>query len=353
MIALKTGTHRFEAESICRAAGLLLAAVLFSCQTTYGQDNGLWIGYEGGEGPGNGRHIVLVSGDDEYRSEEAMPMMARILSEHHGFKTTVLFAIDPETGEIKPDYQTNIPGLEHLQDADLMILFTRFRELPDEQMRYFHDYIQAGKPVVGIRTATHSFDYSRNPDSIYSKYTYTSDLPGWEGGFGKRVLGETWIAHHGDHGSEGTRGVVDGIMERKGHPILRGVSDIWGPTDVYVTTEFDKSDNVDVLLWGLSTNGMTSESPVNWMKSVMPVAWTKTYTSEEGNTGRVFTTTMGSSLDFQSEDLRRLLVNASYWAIGMEEALPEKSNADIVGEYNPTMFGFGNFTEGLRPEDYK
>src|SRR5579872_3293479 len=73
-----------------------------------------WIVFPGGDGAGKGKHIVLVSGDDEYRSEEGLPQLAKILSKHHGFKCTVLFAIDPASGEIKPDFQENIPGLEAL-----------------------------------------------------------------------------------------------------------------------------------------------------------------------------------------------------------------------------------------------
>ncbi|MFQ3593630.1 MAG: hypothetical protein SNJ82_10680, partial [Gemmataceae bacterium] len=97
--------------------------------------------FPGGEGPGKGKHIVLISGDDEYRSEEAIPQLARILSTHHGFQTTVLFAIDPKTGYVKPDLQTNIPGLEVLKTADLCIMFLRFRNLPDEQLKHIDDYL--------------------------------------------------------------------------------------------------------------------------------------------------------------------------------------------------------------------
>src|SRR5205085_9473244 len=106
-----------------------------------------WLTFGGSDGPGNGKHIVLISGDEEYRSEEALPQLAKILSTHHGFKCTVLFAIDTEDGTINPNQSDNIPGLEALQTADLLILFTRFRDLPDEQMRYLVDYIEAGKPV--------------------------------------------------------------------------------------------------------------------------------------------------------------------------------------------------------------
>lgn len=338
-------------SKIFKLISILLITALFGIQNCNGQENELWITFEPDEGPGNGQHVVLVSGDDEYRSEEAMPLLAKILSEHHGFKTTVLFAIEPESGEIKPDYQNNIPGLESLESADLMVLFTRFRELPDEQMKYIDEYLQAGKPIIALRTATHAFAYSENSESEYAKYSWNSDVPGWEGGFGRQILGETWVDHHGVHGSEGTRGLIDGIEERNDHPIIRGVSNIWGPTDVYGTRELE--GEVDVLVWGASTSGMTPEAPINWEKSIMPVAWTKTYTSEQGNTGKVFATTMGSSQDLESEGLRRLLVNASYWALEMGDEVSDKSNVAIIGEYTPTEFGFGDFIQGLKPIDYK
>src|SRR5271170_1301144 len=84
-----------------------------------------WIVYDGFDGPGKGKHIVFVSGDEEYRSEEALPQLAKILAKHHGFKCTVLFAINPKDGTINPDQSDNIPGLEALKTADLMVNFTR------------------------------------------------------------------------------------------------------------------------------------------------------------------------------------------------------------------------------------
>ena len=119
-----------------------------------------WVVYPGGEGPGAGKHVVLVSGDEEYRSEEALPQLGKILSVRHGFKCTVLFPIDPETGAIHPDTNNNIPGLEALDSADLMIIATRFRNLPDEQMQHIVDYVESGRPIIGMRTATHAFNLS-------------------------------------------------------------------------------------------------------------------------------------------------------------------------------------------------
>lgn len=307
-----------------------------------------WLQFKPKNVTSNGKHIVLISGDEEYRSEESLPMLARILTEHHGFTTTVLFSIDPKTGLVDPTYTQNIPGMDQLSSADLVIIATRFRELPDQQMKHMDDYLKAGKPVIGFRTATHAFNYAGDSKSAYTRYAYSSSQKGWEGGFGRQILGETWINHHGIHGEEGTRGLVDGLQQQKDHPILRGVKDIWGPTDVYGITKL--APDAEVLLWGLSTSGMTAESPGNWGKSIMPVAWTKSY--NVGKKGKVFTTTMGSAIDFLSEDLRRMVVNACYWALDMQDDLPEKAHVNIVGNYQPTMFGFGSFQKGKLPRDF-
>lgn len=327
---------------------LFLTFLFVNLNLALAQKNPQWLEYQGAEGPGKGKHIVFISGDEEYRSEEGLPMLAKILSQKHGFKCTVLFAIDSATNLINPENQTNIPGMEHLKTADLMVLLIRFRELPDRQMKYFDDYTNSGKPVIALRTSTHGFNYSRNKNSPYAKYSYNSNIPGWEGGYGKRVLGETWIDHHGIHGKEGTRALINGLM--KDHPILRGVKDIWGPTDVYGIRKL--TENPEILLWGQSTLGMTANSPLSHTKSVMPIAWIKTHALENGKKAKIFTSTMGASVDLLSEDLRRLIINASYWAVGLENKIPEKSDVEIIGEYNPTMFGFGKYRRGLSPASF-
>jgi type 1 glutamine amidotransferase len=306
-----------------------------------------WVVYEGKEGPGKGKHVVLFSGDEEYRSEEALPQLAKVLATHHGFKCTVLFAIDPKDGTINPNVRDNIPGLEALRTADLMVIFTRFRDLPNEQMKYIADYVNAGRPIIGVRTATHAFDVKKSP--AYAKFGWESKE--WDGGFGRQVLGETWISHHGQHGKQSTRGII--APEQGGHPILRGIKDgdIWGPTDVYGVRV--PLPAVLPLVLGQVLTGMTSTDAAVANKQndpMMPIAWTKTY-EVDGHKGRVFTTTMGASQDLQSEGLRRLLVNACYWAIGLEDGIPPKSNVDLVGDYNPTPFGFGKFKPGVRPAD--
>lgn len=305
-----------------------------------------WVTYPGGDGPGAGHKVVLIAGDEEYRSEEAMPMLGKLLSVRHGFECTVLFSIDAETGAIDPEEQTNIPGLEALDDADLMVIATRFRELPDEQMRHIVDYVESGRPIVGLRTATHAFSYQRNPDSPYAHWHFRSES--WPGGFGQQVLGDTWINHHGRHGQESTRGVV--APDAAGHPILRGVDDVWGPTDVYGLRNL--GDDANVLLLGAVLAGMSPDAPpVEGPKNdpMVPIAWTRSYTGAGGKAARVFTTTMGASTDFESEGLRRLLVNAVYWGLGMEDRIPERSDARIVGAYEPTDFGFGSHAVGVMP----
>jgi len=329
----------------------MAVAMLFGMSFVQAQQAKQWVTYEGAGGPGKGKHIVLISGDEEYRSEEALPMLGKILARTYGFTCTVLFAIDPKTGYINVETLDNIPGLEKLQNADLMVMFTRFRELPDEQMKYIDDYLRKGKPVMGIRTATHAFNYKKNMSSRYVKYTFTSKEKGWEDGFGRKILGETWISHHGKHGNEGTRGLINGIVKNEKNPILNGVSDIWGPTDVYTVRKLDR--DARVLVYGQSTNGLSPDSSANLNKTIMPVAWIKDYKAENGTTGRVFTSTVGASIDLKSEDLRRLFVNAALWCVGLEDKIPEKANVDVIGDYNPTMFGYNLFQKGVLPSAYE
>lgn len=307
-----------------------------------------WVVYKGGSGPGQGKHIVFVTGDEEYRSEESMPMLAKIMAVHHGFKCTVLFGINKESGEIDPVTVDNIPGLRALTNADLMVLFTRFRELPDEQMKYIIDYTNSGKPIVALRTATHAFFYKKNKDSPYAKYTF-NNKGDFKGGYGRQVLGETWINHYGHHQKESTRGLVAAGMEDC--PIVRGVGVIWGPSDVYGLTTLH--GDCKPVIMGHVLKGMEPGDEPNTEKKPLPVAWTKTYTGEFGKTSCVFTTTMGHGDDLKDENFRRLLVNACYWGLGMEDEIPAKSKVDLVGEYDPKPIGFGGFKKGLKPSDHK
>jgi len=330
-----------KAISTIRTFALLLVFTIGLIVPAQSQEQ--WVVYEGGDGAGAGNHIVFVTGDDEYRSEESMPQMAKMLSEHHGFKCTVLFAIDPETGAIKPDYQKNIPGLKALQTADLMVIFTRFRDLPDDQMKFIVEYLETNKPIIGIRTATHAFNFQEH--TTYAEYSFRSEE--WEGGFGRQVLGETWINHYGKHQQESTRGL---IVKGFGNEMLaNGCSDIWGPSDVYGLTTLH-GDCAPIVM-GQVLTGMQPDDPPKPDTPIVPVAWTKIYKHEDtGNVSKVFTSTMGHSGDFKNEDFRRLMVNAVYWSLEMK--VPEMANVDIVGTYDPNPIGFGKYKEGILPSDH-
>ncbi len=321
--------------------------------------------YPGGEGPGKGKHIVLLSGDEEYRSEESMPMLGRLLAERLGFTCTAVFSIDPKTGEINPGTTNNMPGIEAVAKADLVMVNLRFRNLPDEQMAHFDAYMQSGKPIVGLRTATHAFNIPR--DRKYHRYSFNAKSDsGWEKGWGRQVLGETWVNHHGHHKHESTRGLL--APEAKDHPILRGLKDgdVWGDTDVYTVNLPLPGDSKPLVLGQVMKRtgphdpkdlhfGMrpTDDQAVEGKKNnpMMPVAWTKTFSIAEGKSARVFTTTMGSSSDFVSAGTRRLVVNGVLWALGMEDQIKPDLNVDPVGEFKPSAYGFGAHRKGVKPAD--
>lgn len=312
--------------------------------------------YRGTEGPGAGKHIVLVAGDEEYRSEEALPQLGKILARHHGFTCTVLFPVDPETGHINPNHGGNIPGIEALDTADLLIIFTRFRALPDDQMAAIDRYLTAGKPVIGLRTSTHAFKF--DDDSPWAHYSngYAGPKTAWHDGFGRLVLGEKWISHHGKHKYESTLGLRAPSAED--HPILRGIADgdVWGSTDVYgvrlplpgdsqplvlgqVLAHGDVFDPNDLDYGMRRDNGHPAGEGKN--DPMMPIAWTKTYQVPDGEPGKAFTSTLGASADLLSEGARRLLVNAVYWCLGMGDAIPAGgTKVDVVGNYEPTQYAF-------------
>lgn len=309
----------------------------------------LWIDYAGKEGPAKGKRVVLLAGDEEYRSEEAMPMLARLLSERHGFNCTVLFSVNP-AGEIDPKTGNNQPGMETLDKADLVITSLRFRAWPDEQMKHFADYISAGKPVIGLRTSTHSFSGLKG---AYENFNWNKG-----GGFGKAVLGETWVSHWGNHKKEATLGVIEPRAES--NPLLRGVGQLFGDTDVY---EAYPPADAKVLVRGQVLKGMTADTaPADYKKKrandkeeqgvndpMMAVAWTRVNDNEFGKGNKVLCTTLGSSTDLASEGLRRLIVNAAYSFTGLE--VPAKADVAIVGEFAPTFYGFDGHKKGVKPSD--
>ena len=299
--------------------------------------------FEGTAGPGKGKHIVFLAGDHEYRSEESLPALARLLAKHHGFKCTVLFNIDPATGEIAAG-NSNMPGMEALDTADLAVIFLRFQAFPEEQMQHLDAYLNRGGPVVGMRTSTHAF--KMNGDDPYPKYSYNFPGKDYDRGFGHQVLGQTWVGHYGTNHKQSTRITI--VKDRKSHPILRGVKDVWVQVGGYVGKPVD----AEVLTMAQPLNGMTPESPPDDSKPPMPSEWTRTYTSASGKEGRVFTTLYGTSEDITNDGYRRLVVNGCFWAAGLEDAIRPDLEIAFVGPFEPNTFGFGAHARGIKPAMY-
>jgi hypothetical protein len=292
-----------------------------------------WIVYPGGDGPGKGKHIVLLAGDEEYRGEEGLPMLGKILSQRHGFKCTVSFSVNAQ-GVIDPNNQNSISNPKALDSADAIIMLLRFRTWNEEDYKHFDDACNRGIPVLGLRTSTHAFR-------------------GKLGGFGKRVLGEKWVSHWGHHKKEACRGVIE--PSSKDSPIFNGVTDIFADSDVY---EAYPPKDATILVRGLVLENMKPDSKPSTKEKkgrgindpAMAVAWTRKHKWPSGKTSNIFTTTMGAATDLQSEGLRRLVVNALFNGLGME--VPKKANVDYVDPYKPLFYGFGSFRKGLKASDH-
>ncbi len=253
-------------------------------------------------------HVVFVTGDCEYRSEISMPMIAKVLEAKHGMKCTVCSAVNEKTDKVDPKYLKNIKGLEALKTADLAVIFVRFRQLPDDQLNLILDYVNSGRPVVGLRTSTHAFRYTGGPHAK------------WNDGFGQQVFGQKWIRHHGHDSSTNVQVAV------KDHPITRGLTqDFHCRSWLYHVVPLH--GDCTPLLIGSAVRGEKPSKDI--FGSPNPVAWTKTYKGS-----RVFFTTLGHPKDFENESVRRLLINGIYWAMSKEDRIPAGgTNVEIQGEY--------------------
>ena len=300
---------------------------------------------KGKKGAGKGKLIVLVSGDEEYRTEESMPMLAKILAEKHGFTCKVLFSWDKSGKYIDPDNHEGVRGWHYLDNADLMIIGTRFRVPSTEDAKHITKFLNDGKPVIGIRTSTHAFKWLSDR-SFGGKITFKD--------FGPKVLGEGWVSHHGKHKIEGARGVIEAANAN--HPVLRGVNDVFGPSDVYGINALTAKDTI--LMRGQVTANLNPRSKAVPKKNnpMQPLAWLHPYVSPSGSKGTSFCTTMGASVDLASEDLRRLIVNASYHLTGLD--VPTKADVSYVDPFYPSFYGFTKDKKNywmkldMQPSDY-
>ena len=305
--------------------------------------------------PANGKHVVLLSGDEEYRSEEALPMLAKILSQRHGFRCTVLFPLDPD-GTINPENQRSLAGSAALDTADAIVMSLRFRNWLEADMARFVAAFNRGVPIIALRTSTHAFNIPAG--GPHSQYSWNSRAP-WPGGFGKHVLGETWISHWGRHKFEATRGVAE--PAHAADPILRGVKDVFGDSDVY---EAYPPADARILMRGLVLKGMnpgdapadhakpraTDKQPQGVNSPAMPIAWTRLFRNEAGKENRIFTTTLGAATDLVNEGSRRLVVNAVFWGLGLD--VPAAADVRFVDPFNPKPYGFKGYRYRLTPDDY-
>lgn len=289
------------------------------------------------------KRCVLVAGDEEYRTEETMPMLAKILSQKHGFHCTVVFAWSDDGKHIDPNNQTGLKGLAALQSADLMIIGTRFRKPIDSEAAFLTEFMDAGKPIIGIRTATHAFNGK-------GKF---GDKIGF-GEWGRKILGEQWVSHHGGHKRQGALGVAE--SEQAEHPILNGVGKVFAPSDVYGVTHLTDEDTI--LMRAAVTQSLDPDSkPIEGKKNdpMQAFAWLHTYTSPAGTTGKSFCTTGGASVDFVSEGLRRMVINASLHLTGVD--VPAKADVEFVDPFYPSFYGFIKDKNwwpqaDMQPEDY-
>lgn len=336
-------------RSVLSAVALLVSnsAGLFAQQHPV-PDDPRWLVYPAAapdSAPGRSAHVVFVAAEQEYRAEQALPMLARLLSARHGFHCTVLFAL--KDGKVDPTQKTrpedpamfhDIPGLEHLERADLLVLFTRFVTLRDADLAHLDRYLDSGKPLIGIRTANHGF---------HGNWTYR--VGGKPVRFGDDVLGGTFRGHHGGWHSEATRGIV--VDANRDHPVLRGVRDVFGPTDVYRTYPEGKAlpEGCTPLLLGQPLRTLARDAEPNTDKEPLPIAWTKSWTGNRGKAARVFHVTMGSARDFECADLRRLFVNAALWCLGREADVAADLSVALVGDYAPLDGGFDYAKLGVEP----
>ena len=309
--------------------------------------------WEGSDGVGVGKHIVFIAGDHEYRGEESLPAMARILAKSYGFKCTFIVTTNVETGEIQPG-SDHITNLEVLKSADLMVVFLRFQKFADDQMQHIEDYLDSGKPVIGLRTSTHAFNGIKGKFVKYNEgyKGHGADGEGegdsWKAGFGEEILGEHWVGHFGRNHVQSSNLILE--ADQLQHAILRGVKQPHAVTGAYVG--HPKEGSV-TLARGQVLDGMLPDSPptTNEKQQVRhSVAWVRTY--QEGNpNSRVFATTHGGSEDLLSEDFRRMLLNAHLWCLGLEDEIRADGPVDFIGPYNPATFNFGGYRKGVKPAD--
>lgn len=326
---------------------LLFAAILmaFGFQSM-AQDDKAWVVYEGESGPGKGKHILFVASDHEYRGEETCPAIARIMAKRYGFKCTVLFG-QTDQGVIQQG-SSHIPGIEAIDDADMLFLFLRFLKPNDDWMERFEGYLTRGGPVLGLRTTTHAFN---GLSGKYDYHNFSYKGADFVGGFGRQILGETWnpklgAGHYGQNHKYAT--AMDTVPAQKAHPVMRGVKDMHALAGTYSAVPMPNST---ILATSQVLESMKIGAAPLADKSPQPAAWVRTYSFKGGKEGRAFCSTQGASEDILSEGVRRMIVNATLWCMGMEDEIRAEADVSFVGPYNPSTFSFQASVTDAKPSD--
>jgi type 1 glutamine amidotransferase len=228
--------------------------------------------------------VVVLAGEGEYSSDRTMKAFADDLR-----RDLPDADVDYRTPDVLEDYPTfpesSFGDLSTLRDADLLVVYTRFRILPDDEMAEIAAYVERRGTVLGLRTSTHAFHYAQD-----SRWT------GWNDGFGRDVLGSPWISHHG-HSSSTDVSTVPGDR----HEILAGVPDRFHVRSWLYRVRL--RPDCRPLLHGEPVDPEDTATP-------SPVAWVR-----EHDRGRVFFTSLGHPADFDGRPFRTLLLNAARWCL--------------------------------------
>ena len=315
-------------------------------ETSAGSHQKQWLHFEGNQGPGKNLHVVFIAAEQEYRSEQSLPMLAKLLAKRHGFNCTVLFSVNSD-GLVDPtlpapfkekEKRHLIPGLELLEGADCVVWMSRFMQLSDEQLAHFHQYFDSGKPLIALRTANHGF-WGAKPYQVNGRKVSLSEL-----------LGGTFMSHHGGWHREATQGIP--VPEKMSHPILSGVKEIWGTSDVYRCHPEDRGlpKGCNALILGQPMQSLDPEAPPNTNKIPLPIAWTKTWIGNQNLESKIFHFTMGSAEDFANEGVRRVLINSVYWGLDLVDKIDPNQSVDPIDPYHPMKAGFNYEKLGVVPK---
>lgn len=306
--------------------------------------------FEGTGGAGKGKHIVFIANDHEYRSEESCPAIAKILAKRHGFRCTVLFGLD-EQGFIKAGAE-KVPGMEALQDADLLVFFTRFMNLPDAQADLLVAYFERGGPAVGIRTSTHCFNVQ---EGKWAKLNFNHEGEDYRGGLGEQVFGNTWHkergqSHYGSNHKMGCR--ITPVTGARNHPINKGVGPIHAYSGAY---ESRPPAGAVPLVEAQVLNTFGPSDDLHTESPIVNAGWTRnSYIAPSGakKNARIVYTSFGAAEDILDKDARRFLVNSCFWAAGLEGKIRTDLDVRFVGGFKPSPYTTGAFfrTE-VKPSD--